>query len=256
MISKEQRVKLVSWIRQGAPIKEGVHIYASLPNKPRLMAALDRNPGKYRELLKLEICGMLGITLARFNQIIKENATKQPPSSCVQENGKEARIEKVNPPKRSFRAQFPFLSRPGCPPELKALSADKITAWENYTAGHEKLFDCSSLEECYQVAFDVVENYIENRLIYEELEYYGKHGNILGKHRIFDQYKKYERLRGYNVIELVKLHEKTLPHRIWRIESEIKKGDKPHLLGERQKRLQEVQSELAEVKRLLGIANG
>jgi hypothetical protein len=97
----------------------------------------------------------------------------------------------------------------------------------------------------------VVENYLENRLIYEELEYYGKNGSILGKHRIFDQYKKYQRLRGYNVIELVKLHEKTLPHRIWRIESEIKKGDKPHLTGERQKRLQEVQAELAEVKRLL-----
>jgi len=227
MISKEQRIKVVGWIRRGAPIKEGVRLYAGLPNKPRLMAALDRNPAKHRELLNLEICGLLGITLARFNQIIKEYATKQPPSSYTQENGKEARIEKVNPPKRSFRAQFPFLSRPDCPPELKALAADKITAWENYTAGHEKLFDCSSLDECYHAAFDVVENYLENRLIYEELEYYGKHGNILGKHRIFDQYKKYERLRGYNVIELVELLRKTLPHRIWRIESEIKKGDKP-----------------------------
>lgn len=258
MISKEQRVKLVAWIRKGAPLKDGVRLYAGLPNKPRLMAALDRNPAKHRELLNLEICGMLGITIARFNQIIKEHGSKKTEDRRPKPEVKpETRNQEPGTfKKRSFRAQFPFLSRPGCPTELKALAADKITAWENYTAGHEKLFDCSSLDECYHVAFEVVENYLENRLIYEELEYYGQHGSILGKHRIFDQYKKYERLRGYNVIELVELLKKTLPHRIWRIESEIKKGDKPHLLGERQKRMQEVQDELAEVKRLLGIANG
>jgi hypothetical protein len=253
VLTKEQRVQIVAWIRKGAPLKQGVRLYAELPNKPRLLAALDRNAKQFEDQLKLEMCGMLGITLARFNQIIKEHGTKQPQQPRIEENGKKTGIEKANTPKRSFRTEFPFLSRANCPPELKALAADKITAWENYTAAHEKLFDCNSLDQCYETAFDVVENYLENRLIYEELEYYGKNGSILGKHRIFDQYKKYQRLRGYNVIELVKLHEKTLPHRIWRIESVIKKGDKPHLAGEWQKRLEEAQAELAEVKRLLNI---
>lgn len=256
MLTKEQRIQIVAWIRKGAPLKTGVSLYAALPNKPRLVAALDRNPAKHQELLNIEMCELLGITIARFNQIIKEYGTKPQPIVRPQENGKETGTKKANPPKRSFRTEFPFLSRADCPPELKALAADKITAWEKYTSAHEKLFDCNSLEECHDVAAEVVNIYLENRQIYEELEYYGAHGTILGKHRIFDQYRKFAEIRGKSVIELVKLHENTLPHRIWRIESEIKKGDKPHLLSERQKRLHEVQAELAEVKRMLGIANG
>jgi len=267
MITKSQRIQIVAWIRKGAPLKAGVDLYSRLPNKPRLVKALNQKAAKYRDLLNTEMCALLGITPARFNQIIKEHGTKQievgsrkpevKPVSSIQHP--ESSIKQPatpgneKPAGRSFRKQFPFLSRPDCPPELKSLAADKITAWENYTAGHEKLFDCSSIDECCEAAANVVENYQENRLIYEELEYYAKNGSILGKHRIFDQYKKYQRLRGYNVIELVKLHENTLPHRIWRIENEMKKGDKPHLKAEREKRLQEVKGELAEVKRLLSI---
>jgi hypothetical protein len=253
VLSKQQRVKAVSWIRKGAPLQEGIRLYASLPYKPRLMAALENNPGRYQEHLNLEICGLLGISIERFQQIIQEYAQKQPPGSRDKESDKASSIAKADPPKRSFRSEFPFLSRSDCPTELKALAADKITAWERYTAAHEKLFDCSSLEECYQTAFEVVENYLENRAIYEELQYYASHGSVLGKHPIFEQLRKFSELRGKSVIELVKLHEKTLPHRIWRIESEISKGDKPHLQGERTRRLHTVQAELAEVRRILGI---
>jgi len=258
VLSKEQRIQIVGWIRKGAPLKEGVRLYSELPNKPRLAKALNQKAAKYRDLLNTEMCALLGITPARFNQIIKEHGSKKtedrsPDGYRGETEGKPATPGNEKPAGRSFRKQFPFLSRPDCPPELKSLAADKITAWENYTSAHEKLFDCSSLDECCEAAANVVENYQENRLIYEELEYYAKNGTILGKHRIFDQYKKYQRLRGYNVIELVKLHENTLPHRIWRIENEIKKGDKPHLKAEREKRLQEVKSELSEVKRLLSI---
>jgi len=255
MITKSQRIQIVAWIRKGAPLKAGVDLYSRLPNKPRLVKALNQKAAKYRDLLNTEMCALLGITPARFNQIIKEHGTRK---IEVGSRKPEVKPETRNPEpgtykKRSFRAEFSFLSRPDCPPELKVLAADKITAWEKYTAGHEKLFDCSSIDECCEAAANVVENYKENRLIFEELEYYAKNGSILGKHRIFDQYKKYQRLRGYNVIELVKLHENTLPHRIWRIENEMKKGDKPHLKAEREKRLQEVKAELAEVKRLLSI---
>lgn len=115
------------------------------------------------------------------------------------------------------------------------------------------MFDCSSVEECHQVAHQLMENFKENRVIHDELEYYKQHGAILGQHPIWKQYDRFKDLREKNVIELVRLYEKTLPHRIWRIESEIKKGDKPHLLGEREQRLGEALAELAEIKRILGI---
>lgn len=249
--SKADRIKVVQWIRSGAPLKEGVSLYAMLPNNPRLLKALQENPKQYDSELIADICLMMGITLQKFNSIIKEHHGKRHQETEPTPSGRKAPDRAKT--KTSYRSDWKFLSLPECPQELKALAADKITCWQRYTEAHKKLFDCSSLEECYQVAHELVENYKENREIHEEFAHYQEHGAVLGKHRIWKHYKKYENLRGKNVIELVKLHEKTLPHKIWRIESELKKGDKPHLQGERERRLHEVKSELAEVKRLLGI---
>ena len=266
MISKEQRIRIVAWIRSGAPLTEGVLLYKSLPNNPDLLKSLRKDPQANAEKLYTDICQLMDISRSKFQSIInkyhgKEQQQKQLYGAGIKSQdrqgeskdfgGKTKSIDQSG--KRSFRNEWPFLSRPECPAELKALASDKITAWENYTEAHIQLFDCSSIEECEQTAHKLIENFKENRLIHEELSHYKKHGAILGKHRIWKKYERFEKLRGLNVIELVRLHEKTLPHRIWRIESEIKKGDKPHLLGEREQRLAEVKAELAEVKRLLGI---
>jgi hypothetical protein len=248
--AKADRVKVVNWIRAGAKLKEGISLYAGLRGDKQLIVRLKQNPAKYQDAMIADFCAMMGISLKKFRVQSSEFKVQSEPATGNQQpltNNKQPTRS------RSFRSQWPFLSRPECPPELKALAADKITAWENYTAAHKRLFDCSSIDECYQTAFELVENYKENRLIHEEFEYYLKHGAVLGKHPVFNQYKKFEHLRGLNVIDLVKLHEITLPHRIWRIESVIKQADKPHLLGERQQRLNEVRAELGEVKRLLGI---
>lgn len=254
---KEDRVRVVSWIRSGAPLKEGVSLYASLFPDPDFLFALKKSPETNREKLYQVICEMMDITIEKFEQIVNEHHGKriEKPEAGSQKSEEKTRNPKSENRNRSFRNEWPFLSRPECPPQLKALAADKISCWERYTEAHRRLFDCASLDECYQVAHELIENFKENRQIYEELEYYKQHHSIFGKHRIFGQYKRFDELKGKNVIELVSLYQKTLPHRIWRIESEIKKGDKPHLQGEREARLKEVQAELAEVKRLLGINN-
>lgn len=260
---KNDRVRVVEWIRGGAPTKEGVSLYASLFPDPVFLAKLKKDPDGNREELYKAFCEMLDITYQRFEQIVNEHHGKQksspnPGSTGIGKTESKKEIEVrigKDRNKHSFRNDWPFLSRPDCPPQLKALAADKISCWERYTEAHRRLFDCSSVEECYQVAHELIENFKENRQIFEELEYYKKHNSVLGVHRIFGQYKRFDELKGKNVIELVTLYQKTLPHRIWRIESEIKKGDKPHLQGEREARLKEVQAELAEVKRLLGINN-
>lgn len=262
--NKADRVKVVNWIRSGAPLDEGVLLYASLCPDPKLLKALKRNPSANAETMKLDFCMLIGITKDKFQSIINEHHGKKNSTNTgsktprIKSNTGDfkrigGQIKTSHQANRSFRSEWPFLSRPECPAELKALAADKISAWERYTEAHKKLFDCSSLEECHQVAHELMENFKENRLIFEELDYYKRHGAAMGKHQVWNKFKRFEGLRGMNVIELVRLYEKTLPHRIWRIESEIKKGDKPHLLGEREKRLAEACSELAEVKRLLGI---
>ena len=152
---------------------------------------------------------------------------------------------------RGFREEWPFLAEPDCPPELKILAADKITAYHEYVRGHEELFSCITLEECYNTAKKVVENYKQNRKILSEFAYYREHGKCLGKHEIFSSMKRLESLRRMSPVELVR-KQKNLSGAIWRIKDELKKGDKPHLRSEREARLKEKTLELSEVNRLLG----
>lgn len=150
----------------------------------------------------------------------------------------------------SFRDEFPFLNRPDCPMELKALVTDKFTSFYRYRDLHKQLWDCSNAQECANLSADIIESYLENRSIYAELDYYKKHRSVLGKHPIFKHYHKMSGLRQMGIKDLVKLQIK-LEHNIWRIESEIKKNDKPYLQADRHLRLHQKQSELAEVNRLL-----
>lgn len=251
-INKTDRVKLVTWIRNGAPLSKGVSLYASMPCNNRLLEALQKNPERYQNELNAHVCALLNIPLSKFESIKKQHhAKKNTPGSMPRKIVRESTTaNRARPKPRTFRQEWPFLSRADCPPELKALAADKISAWERYTHNHAKLFDCNNLEECRNIAHEIIKDYKENRLIWEELNYYKKHKTILGIHPVFGHYKRFKKLKEMNVVQLVKEQERT-KHRIWRIESEIKKGDKPHLKAEREKRLENTRAELAELNRML-----
>lgn len=179
-------------------------------------------------------------------------------SKIVRKLAKIARLDYVEKPKRkqatrrskSFREEFPFLSSPSCPIELKALITDKFSSFYAYRDLHEKLFDCTTADECADTAAKLLDNYHENRMIYAELTYFKKHNSLLGKHPVFSHYRKIKELHNLSIKDLV-LKQRQLQHNVWRIESEINKGDKPHLLEERTRRLEEKKIELAEVDRLL-----
>lgn len=93
-----------------------------------------------------------------------------------------------------IREEFPFLSSPDCPDKLKILVADMFTAWDNYKAAHAELLKLSEEgqeprqmtdDEIFALAKDAVENFELNRSIWEELDYYEQHKEILGNHPIF-----------------------------------------------------------------------
>lgn len=153
-------------------------------------------------------------------------------------------------PVRSFRNDWQFLSNKDCPNELKILAADKITAYRNYVAAHELLFDCATQEDCFVTSKKVIENYIENRNIYSELTYYKEHDKILGKHWIFNETKRLAQLRNLPIKELFSRKE-NLEESVWRIGNEIKKGNKPHLAESRETRLKIKERELIEVERMI-----
>lgn len=93
----------------------------------------------------------------------------------------------------AMRDDFPFLKEKDCPIELKALVADKMTAFEEYCKGHNDLVKHSNGElvltdeEFQALTKKTVAAYEENRGIYDELNYYKAHGKVLGKHPLFSQ---------------------------------------------------------------------
>lgn len=105
-----------------------------------------------------------------------------------------------------LRNEFPFLAEPGCPEEFKILVADMITAHSRYMRGHDRLFEVANKDNdtCFAAARETVENYIDNREMWEELEHYKKTGEILGKHRVFTDRKMREKIVAMGEDELEK----------------------------------------------------
>ena len=82
-----------------------------------------------------------------------------------------------------FREKYPFLNSPDCPDVLKVLVADMFTSYDNYKSAHARLQVLADDEAAAAVADceKVVTEYLKNREIWDELEYYRENGAILGK---------------------------------------------------------------------------
>lgn len=151
----------------------------------------------------------------------------------------------------TLRERWPFLNKPDTPVELQALVTRRITRYHEFTGLYSKLIDCDSLEECTDVASHLLDAYLDHQAIAREMDYYQKYGKVLGKHPMFRHFQQLARLRSSNVKELIREQQKTKDN-IWRINSEMRKGDKPHLDAKRRTKLQEYELKLQEINRLLG----
>lgn len=105
-----------------------------------------------------------------------------------------------------LREQFPFLKEKDCPVILKALVNDLITTYDNYKAGRAQLFDSMTQEEEAILARGIVDNFIENKQIFEELEHYKNTGQVLALHPAFEQEKVKAELDKMTGEELNKKH--------------------------------------------------
>ena len=103
-----------------------------------------------------------------------------------------------------LRDQFPFLKEKDCPPELKILVSDRISAYHAYVEAHKKLHENLKEEEIAQAVEDVVENYLENQLIFKELQHFQEKGEPLGEHPIWAQKQALEAIQQLGVKDLIK----------------------------------------------------
>ena len=107
-----------------------------------------------------------------------------------------------------FREEFPFLNEKDCPDEFKILVSDMFSAYDLYRESHAMLAETPgdvASEETYRWAKTAVENYLDNREMWEELEYYRDNHKILGKAKIMQELSEKSELKSLSDLELVKL---------------------------------------------------
>ena len=151
---------------------------------------------------------------------------------------------------RPFREEWPFLSAPDCPGELKILAADKITAYSRFAEGHEELFSCITVDDCTKAAKKVIENYYINRKIHSEFSYYREHGRVLGKHPVFAEVKQLRAIRTMSTRELLRKRD-NLRDAIWRLKKQLRSGERPDLQAGREGLVHAKERQLDEIERML-----
>lgn len=223
---------IITWIKSGANAQEGVQLMKRAGAPSLALRLVSSNPARHKRMMVEWLCQKydIGEQLALVQQSAEVVVFK----------------EKTKP----FREEFPFLNQPDCPVELEALASRKFARYHDYIKLHPRLRECRSLEECAKIACDLLASYMENRAIWAELNHYQQHKTILGKHPIFAAFARRKNLLTMSVKDLMK-RKQQLENNIWRVQSEMKKGDKPHLDGQRRERMAAYQTELAEVNRLL-----
>lgn len=104
-----------------------------------------------------------------------------------------------------FREKYPFLNSPDCPDVLKILVADMFTAYGNYKAAHARLQVLGDADAATAAADceTVVTEYLKNREIWDELEYYRENGAILGKAAKFREMEATEDLSKISDVDLM-----------------------------------------------------
>lgn len=217
---------VIAWLRAGAEVNAGLRLFSQVSDNSHFVRMVAINPAKYRTMLIAKLCALAGVDA----HIATEN--------------------QQSPARPKFRDQYPFLRNATCPAELKILAADKLTAWETYTRAHAALFDCMTPEECYKTARTVLDNYLENRRIFEELDYYQKHHKVLGVHPIFDRLRQVRAFKKLSIPDLFRT-QRRLRYRVWWLRSAIDKNDKPHLRARREVMLAEYEALLLEVEKII-----
>lgn len=127
-----------------------------------------------------------------------------------------------------------------------------LTAHDAYKLAHDSLFSVKTFEQILQASHDTVENYLENRRIWDELNYYKEKGAILGKHQIFDWMQRLDAIRHLKVGDLVTLKIR-IENNLVRNRAAVRRQPGHPATANRKERIQKMEKELSEVNRLLNL---
>jgi len=103
-----------------------------------------------------------------------------------------------------IREVYPFLKDVDCPTEIKLMVHDMFSAYDGYRDAYAALDPKNSQDENLLLAATVVERYLDNRAMWEELDYYKEHTEILGKHPIFEKINLQKEIAAFTDLDLMK----------------------------------------------------
>lgn len=251
---------ILNWFKYDRSFNTGVLLYFKYGhnrlyiNRFNIQGSTKQNMEALLEQLRV----LANIDMLDYAKMIKSPVKKQPEvkkkektkPNQSQSTPETREIRENLKSEIKLRDEFPFLNQPDCPNELKILIADKITAFRAYKEAHQKLFDAGSPEEEFKAVKDTVENFILNRQIYKELDYYKKHHKILGEHPLFAKIKIIDQLQQTNTVDLAIRKDNLLKY-IRRNRENIEKNDKPHLNKKRFEAIDDFNWELSEIEKIL-----
>lgn len=219
-MTTEQKKEIIAYLSGPRDYADGVAIYSRFGVNLRLKRqfAID-NTMATREILFDELRKLAGLTEIEFDRLPRLavchseaiGAVKIPDSG--QETAEELQdigsgyAEAPEPVRKMirFREKYTFLNSPDCPDVLKILVADMFTAYGEYKAAHARLQALGDADSATAAADceKVVLEYLKNREIRDELEYYRENGAILGKAAKFREAQKAEDLTVLSDVDLI-----------------------------------------------------
>lgn len=192
---------------------EGVALYRKHGLNLRLKKQLAiEETESSRAILTEELRKLAGLSLQELNTLPRLAAdVKAPEAPAPVEPKEEVKAPDLKPATETqkkvihFREKYTFLNEPDCPDVLKILVADMFTSFSNYEKALQRLHELGDAEseETARLSETAVEEYLKNREIWEELDYYRENKKLLGKAAKIKQLEKANELAGLTAVELI-----------------------------------------------------
>lgn len=187
--------KIIAYLQGPRAYRQGVNLYEEYGHNLMLKATFRRSQETQllRSTLLDELRKLAGLTELEF-RLMKRKAVSTTGNSqqSVDVTEPSTADAKGNVPASEttekmvkFRDRFPFLRDAKCPDILKILVSDMFAAYDTYVQSFcdlQEVPDDIQNEMSYCYAAAAVENYLEDRAIWAELEYYKEKNALLGKH--------------------------------------------------------------------------
>ncbi len=194
------------------PYLQGVALYESFGNNMALKRAFrTRQESKFlRMTLWEELRKLAGLTPKEFGNLsrsakkpvdLKQEAIPAPTTT-----GRYAPITPDESKKIRFRERFTFLKSADCPEVLKLLVSDMFASYDAFREAHNRLASLPSdapIEETTTLAGTAVEEMLNDRLSWAELEHYQEHHTLLGEHPDVKDYLRWKEYREMSDFDLM-----------------------------------------------------